>query len=168
MNNMFEEEYKKMEETAEEPKNSADAGESLEQKLEKERDGYLRIIAQHQNELKRYQKDAENLVQFMVASIIKDIVPIINDIKSAQGQAITEDQKKGLDLVMKNFTQVLGKHGVTEIDSQSGMQFDSNKHQAIMEEESETIESGKIIRTIKEGFEFQGKTITPALVIIAK
>jgi molecular chaperone GrpE len=83
---------------------------------------------------------------------------------------IPEEQQKvfeGFSLIFKQFQDLLGKSGVTEIEA-LGKVFDPNFHQAISQEKSDTEESGKVIKEYQKGYKLHDRLLRPSMVVVAE
>jgi molecular chaperone GrpE len=143
------------------------AEKSCETLLAEQKDSYLRIVAEKQNEIKRIEKDAENKSLNTIRKIMKDLIPISNDIKKA-AQTLNDKDKKGIELIQKNINHLLIKNSIQEVEVKVGDEFNAHEHQAIAAKESEEHESGMIIEVLQNTFKFKGEVIVPALVITAE
>jgi molecular chaperone GrpE len=80
----------------------------------------------------------------------------------------TENWKKGIEYIMKQYWKVLENHNIEEIKT-IGENFDPNLHEAVSEEEVEDkSQLGKIIKEIDSGYMMNKKVIKVAKVILAK
>lgn len=143
-------------------------------KDEPERDRYselkeqtLRLAAEFDNYKKRAKKDFENAERIGKMSIIKTLLPVVDEFELAI-LALNErgsNLSKGLEMVYHNFMAVLKREGLKEIEV--GERFDPYKHEIVMVKESGDKE-GNIIEVVKKGYMFDNQLLRPAAVIIAK
>ena len=71
--------------------------------------------------------------------------------------------KKGMEMIFKQLSDVLEKAGLAEIPA-LGEEFDPNFHNAVMTEETEEYESGKVSGVMQKGYTLNGKVIRPSMV----
>ena len=95
-------------------------------------DKYLRTLAEYDNYRKRSQKEREGVfgdAQAMTAGLL---LPVLDNLDLAlQQPCADEEYKKGVELIAKQFREILEKMGVTEIPAQ-GQPFDPRYHDAVM------------------------------------
>ena len=72
-----------------------------------------------------------------------------------------------LDIIYKDMISILKKNNIYPIDS-IGKKLDPNLHQAMMEVEDNTKESGTILQEIQKGFMMKDRLLRPSLVGVAK
>ncbi len=97
-------------------------------------------------------------------------MPIIDTLEKAleSANALPSGDKiaEGLNLVLGNFSKVLGKHGVEAINTEDG--FDPNLHEAIMQVKDDEKEDGAIKQVLQKGYKYKERTLRPAMVSIVK
>jgi len=162
--NTLEEEIKSVENEDLENKEEVKSCDTL---LAEQKDTFLRMIAEKQNEIKRVEKDAENKSLNTIRKIMKDLIPISSDLKKA-AQSLNEKDKKGVELIQKNINHLLQRNAIEEVKVKIGDEFNPHEHQAIAAKESEEHESGAVIEIIQNTYKFKGEVIVPALVITAE
>jgi molecular chaperone GrpE len=157
------------------------AGSTLEtalEKLEAKRrdydalyDKYLRLVAEFENHKKRTAKDWDQYLQFANDELLKEWLPVADNIERALRHA--EESKapaavvEGWALILKQCQEVLGRTGVTAIDS-VGRPFNPELHQAIAQREVNDAEDGMILEEAQRGYLMKGRLLRPALVTVAK
>ncbi len=159
---------KKKEDIDEESKNQE--LESVKKELMDYKERYLRLNAEFQNFRKRTEKEKSDIYKFSSEKIIIDILPIIDNLERAlESSSENNDKgiKEGIEMVYKQFNDVLKKHGVDEIES-IGMEFDPMLHHAVMQEESEDKEANTIIEVFQKGYKIDSKVIRPSMVKVVK
>ena len=60
-----------------------------------------------------------------------------------------------------------GPNGLKRVAPQPGDAFDPHLHQAMMEQPSDTVPGGAVLQTMQAGFELFGRTVRPAMVVVA-
>lgn len=139
---------------------------NTEQLLAEQKEMYLRIVAEAENRATRAKMDAAFSINSIIEKLIKDLIPLLQDLSQAALIANAE-AKTGVDLISKNMKAILKKYGIEEIKIETGCDFDANLHQAISTQKSEQGE-GKILQVIQPGYTFHGKPICPAIVVISE
>ncbi len=167
---MAEEKNKKAEELENEGKESKEVVEEsnkIKQELEETTDRLKRIMAEFENYKKRSNKEREALYNSLLADIIASFLPVIDNLEKAV-QAKTEDEgyKQGIELVLKQFVDVLKKFGVEEIKT-VGETFDPEVHEAVSSIQDETKGEKEIVQDFRKGYKIGTKVIRHAMVVVA-
>lgn len=157
------------EQTAEEkkPEEKKTAAPSPEDQVKAERDKYLRLMAEYDNYRKRSVKERESIYSDVRSDTITKFLPVYDNLVRALAQS-TEDEayRRGVEMIMNQFCEVMKKFGVTEIES-VGKTFDPSLHNAVMHEVDETKGEGEIVMELQKGFMLGGKVIRFAMVKVA-
>ncbi len=128
----------------------------------------LRIAAEFDNYKKRVRKELDNAERNGKASLIKEMLPIIDEFEIAMlaiNGSKDANVAKGIEMLYSNFVDMLKKDGLSEIRTDDI--FDPYKHEIVMVRESDKKE-GTILEVVKKGYMFDDKMLRPASVIIAK
>jgi molecular chaperone GrpE len=143
------------------------------QKLVKERDAfkekYLRGLAEIDNFRKRVKKEKEEYQKYALSDFFVDLLQVFDNLEralQATQSEISESIVSGVEIIHKQFLELLKKYGVTEIDALN-KKFDPNLHQALSKEEREGIEDPVVIKVYQKGFLYSGKLLRPALTKVA-
>ena len=166
-----------VEETAEEKETaetSADeqteAPEKAEENKEPEEDAdtrYIRLMADFQNYKKRVEKEKKDLYSYANEKLVSEMLPVLDNFERALEQETGGDGfKEGMDMIFKQLGDVLTKAGLAEIAALDEV-FDPNVHNAVMTEDSEQYESGKVSGVMQKGYTLNGKVIRPSMVKVA-
>ena len=152
------------------------ASDSNEQtKLKAERDMLFeklaRAQADFQNSRKRLQAEADQRAQYANASLIKSLLPVIDNFERALAQDPAKSDPatilRGMQIVHDQWLNVLKQQQVQEIAPQPGEPFDPNHHEAIMQQASDLPE-GSVVQTLQKGYSLHDRTLRPAQVSVAK
>ena len=101
-------------------------------------DRYKRILAEFENHKKRSQKEREGLYNSVMSDIVEVLLPVIDNLENAvKVETKDEEYKKGIELVLKQFQDVLKSKGVEEIKA-LGETFDPELHEAVASIQDET------------------------------
>ena len=130
-------------------------------------DRFKRILAEFENFKKRSNKEREALYNSLLADIIASFLPVIDNLEKAV-QAKTEDEgyKQGIELVLKQFVDVLTKFGVEEIKT-VGETFDPEVHEAVSSIQDETKGEKEVVQDFRKGYKIGTKVIRHAMVVVA-
>ncbi len=152
-----------------------------EQKLEKTyvemveyKNRFLRAMADLDNYRKSVQKEIEEARTRTKESLYLDIISILDNFERAM-QSFKKDNIdehtmsiiKGIEMIYKQFHNLLEKEGVKAYSS-IGERFDPRKHHAMMHKEAEGVESDQILEEYEKGYMYGDKILRPAKVIVSK
>lgn len=125
---------------------------------------YLRLMADFQNYKKRVEKEKTDLYSYANEKIMTEILEVLDNFERALGQENTGDGfKEGMEMIFKQLSDVLEKSGLAGIPA-LGEDFDPNFHNAVMTEETEEYESGKVSGVLQKGYTLNGRVIRPSMV----
>lgn len=134
------------------------------------RDRFMRALADAENARKRGERDRREAEQYGGSKLSRDLLPVYDNLRRAL-DAATEDQRavsaaliEGVDLTLRELTNVLTKHGVTPISPAIGETFDPQMHQAMFEAPLPGTKAGQIIQVMTEGFLLHDRLLRPAQV----
>jgi molecular chaperone GrpE len=134
-------------------------------------DRFLRLAAELENIKKRQEREISELRQFANENLLKELLPVLDNLERAlehgrQSEA-PEALVEGLDLVNQDFLKVLGRFGVTPINS-VGERFDPAYHHAVMEEEAPEVEDQTVLKELQKGYFLQNRLLRPAMVVVSR
>ncbi|MCR5034104.1 MAG: nucleotide exchange factor GrpE [Clostridia bacterium] len=127
---------------------------------------YLRLMADFQNYKKRVEKEKRDLYAYANENIMSDLLTVMDNFERALEHDADENFKEGIELIFKQLQDALEKSGLAEIPA-LGEDFDPNVHNAVMAEETEDYESGKVSGVMQKGYTLNGKVIRPSMVKVA-
>ena len=141
--------------------------EQLAQMVAESGDKYLRLAAEYDNYRKRTAKEKESLYGSAKADTVKPFLDVYDNLVRGAAQYPEGDPNRtGLEMICKQFVEVLGKLGVTEIDA-LGKPFDPELHNAVMHVEDEEIEESTVVEVFQKGFIMGDKVLRFAMVKVA-
>jgi molecular chaperone GrpE len=159
------------------PSQTAEAleGNAELQKLQAERDSlYERLVrdtAEFRNSQKRMNAEMDTRLQFANSSLIKSLIPVIDNFERALAVDTEKvDAKsilKGMQIVHDQWLKVLSQQQVEEIAPSPGDPFDPTKHEAIMQQEA-TYPVPTVVQLLQKGYSLHGRTLRPAQVAVSK
>lgn len=154
-------------EKAEEPEKEASAE-------EQESERYMRLMAEFQNFKRRAAKEKTDIHAFANERIVSDLLPVLDNFERALGgeAEATENEElknyaKGMELIFEQLKAALEKAGVKEIEA-LGEDFDPNVHNAVMTEQTDEYEDGKISKVMQKGYKLNDRVVRPAMVAVNK
>lgn len=125
---------------------------------------YLRLMADFQNYKKRVEKEKTDLYSYANEKLVTELLDVLDNFERALGHEDEGDGfKEGMEMIFKQLSDVLEKSGLAEIPA-LGEDFDPNYHNAVMTEETEEYESGKVSGVLQKGYTLNGKVIRPSMV----
>jgi molecular chaperone GrpE len=127
----------------------------------------LRAVADLENYKKRAQKEKEELQKFGNEKLLKDLLPVLDNLDRALGAAASDDPlRAGVTMVRSAFEQVLGRYGVKAF-SAMGQPFDPAKHEALLQVPTADQPAGTVVVEHARGFTLNDRLVRPALVGVA-
>lgn len=145
------------------------------QKLRAERDSLYqrlaRATADFKNMQKRQELETEQRVQYANTSLIKALLPVIDNFERALSvdPARTDSAAilKGMQIVHDQLMAALRQQQVEEIAPQPGDPFDPNHHQALMQQEAD-YPTPTVVQLMQKGYSMRDRTLRPAGVAVSK
>ncbi|WP_073253078.1 nucleotide exchange factor GrpE [Caldanaerovirga acetigignens] len=143
--------------------------EEKENEAAKYKELWLRALADYDNFKKRTQKEMERIQLYAGEQLIKDIIPVLDNLERAINSIEDKDSAiyEGIKLIYNQIKSILAKYGVEEIEAE-GKPFDPQLHEAIMTVETDEYESDTIVEVLRKGYTYHSKVIRPSLVKVAK
>ena len=131
------------------------------------RDRYVRAIADFDNFRKRTEREKADFFRYAVASVLKDILPVLDNFDRALDHAEEGDEfHKGVHLIYKQLFDVLQRHGMKPIE-EVGASFDPNIHEAVIREEDPSVPNHTVVAVLQKGYFLHDRLLRPALVKVA-
>ena len=128
---------------------------------------YVRLMAEFQNYKKRTVKEKEDIYAFGSEKVMSSLTEVLDNFERALEQGSTDEKyAEGMKLIFSQLVAALNKNGLQEINA-LGEDFDPNFHSAVLMEDSEEYESGKVCFVVQKGYTLNGKVIRPAMVKVA-
>ena len=142
--------------------------EKVKAELESKNDLLLRTAAEFDNFKKRTERERLSVAEFAKANIIKELLPILDNIDRAEmlEDKSSEDYIKGIEMIVKQFAALGEKLGIVELAHQ-GDAFDPNCHEAVMHIEDENFGENVIAEVLQKGYKIGDTVIRPAMVKVA-
>jgi molecular chaperone GrpE len=134
-------------------------------------DLYLRAYAEMENIKKRGKKEREDLAKYANESLIKELLPVIDNLEKAISHSKDGDNFSGLiegiELTLDGLIKTLEKEGLEKIESEEKL-FDPNFHEAVLQQIDESVAPGHVITELQKGYLLNGRLIRPSKVIISQ
>lgn len=144
----------------------------LKEQLAKKDDQYLRAEAEIQNMTNHFKKERGDLLKYEGQDLIKEILPVLDNLKRALSIKVEDDQGKqlhdGIQMVHDHLEKALVSHGVSEIEALN-KPFDPTVHQAV----STTAVTGDqkpdtVVQVYQAGYQLKDRVLRPAMVVVAQ
>jgi len=151
----------------EETSPEADELEALRNENEELISTLQRLQADFENFRKRAQRDQEALVARAGERIVKELLPVLDDLERALEAAEQHEEAKledGVKLVHRQLEQLLAKEGLAPVET-DGM-FDPHVHEGLLTQPSES-EEGSVIEVLQKGYRLGDRVLRPARVVVA-
>ena len=146
----------------------------LELQLNELQDKQLRLKAEFENFRKRKQREISELFQYDGERVIKEMLPLIDDLER-MAKAAAEEQNneaeaslfKGAQMVESKIKKFLGLHEIIPF-GEEGESLDSELHDAMLTQTNEEMDDNIILDVFEKGYRYRGKVIRHARVIVNK
>jgi molecular chaperone GrpE len=139
--------------------------------LTKERDEYLdalqRLKAEFENYKKRMARDQGDLVARASERLVKQLLPVLDDLERALVAAEDHEEAKleeGVALVHRALADALAREGLVEVDTEGT--FDPHTQEALLAQPSDEPE-GAVIQVLQKGYKLGDRVLRPARVVVS-
>ena len=130
-------------------------------------DRYKRILAEFENFKKRSAKEREGLYNSILSDVIEVILPVVDNLENAaKVETKDESYKQGVELVLKQFKDVLSSKGIEEIKT-IGETFDPSLHEAVSSVQDDTKGEKEIVQEYRKGYKIGNRVIRHSMVVVA-
>ena len=151
--------------------------ETLEEKLKTTQDKLLRTMAEMENQRRRFEKEKQEAFEFggfnfaaesllLIDNIDRAIVSFKND-ESLKNNKDLNKIIDGIEIVKKDLVSIFKKNGIEAIEC-INKKFDPNFHQAMLELEDNTKETGTVVQEMQKGYMMKSRLLRPSLVGVTK
>lgn len=132
-------------------------------------DRLARMQAEFDNFRKRNAREQQEFREYALTEALKQLLPILDSLdRAAKADAAgVEDMRNGIELIDRQFHDVLARMGVEPIATQ-GQKFDPNLHQAVTAVPSSEVEEGGIVEELARGYRLRDRVLRAAMVSVAK
>ena len=132
-------------------------------------DRLLRLAADFDNYKKRAARERQEYVAFANERILKELLPILDDLERALSAAEQHEEaqlEEGVRLVHRSLASLLDRQGVKEIATEG--KFDPHVHEALLAQPAEDREQGDVLDVVQKGYKLGDRVVRPARVIVAE
>lgn len=151
---------------------SSDERSQLIDERDRLREQWMRTAADFENFRKRSGRDLEDADRRAREQVMREFLPLVDNLERAATAALTADDvhaiAEGVSMVLRMFQDdVAGRLNLERLQT-AGERFDPSLHEAIQQEESDTLAPGFIVREVVAGYRFRGKLLRPAMVVVSR
>ena len=126
-----------------------------------------RVQAEFENYKKRTAREQEIFRQHATQGLIKELLPVIDNIHIALTNNDKEDEfSKSIELTYAQLMETLQGHGVQRIDAKDKA-FDPRLHEALITKESDK-KPHTVLEVLQEGYTINDKVLRTAKVAVSK
>ena len=151
--------------------------ENLEDKLKTVEEKLLRTMAEMENQRRRFEKERQEAFEFGGFNFARESLSLLDNIDRATASFLNDENLKnnkdldkiieGIVVVKKDLISIFKKNGIELIECMN-KKFDPNFHQAMLELEDNTKESGTVVQEIQKGYMMKDRLLRPSLVGVTK
>ena len=137
------------------------------------KDRALRVAAEMENLKRRAETQQNDARAFAIQRFAKDLLGVADNLERAlmaapkDSEGAAADLVTGLELTQKSLLQAFDTNGLKLVKPEPGDAFNPHLHEAMIEQPSDTVPGGAVLQTMQSGFELFGRTIRPAMVVVA-
>ena len=138
----------------------------VKQELEEEKNKSIRLRADFENYKRRVQLDKEADYKYRAQSLLTDILPVLDNFERALAVEPTDETAnlfKGVEMVYRTLLDAVTKEGLETIEAE-GVPFNPNFHQAVMQENDASKESGIVLQELQKGYKLKDRILRPSMV----
>lgn len=143
----------------------------LTEEAEQLRDKWLRAVAELDNFRKRSAREREELLRQVQGDVIKEFLPILDNLQRALAHSNNQDGQPGLlegiKMIERQFSNTLERLGVTPIEALH-QAFDPGRHEAMIQVETEEFEPNVVVEELERGYLWHDRLLRPAKVAVSK
>lgn len=143
--------------------------EELTDKLAKEKNDYLRLMAEFETFRRRSAEERLKLVSSAAGDTVKGMLPVLDDCERAMEMlagSSDEAAKEGTSLIYNKLMEYLKSLGLEKIEAK-GEVFDTDFHEAVTQIPAGSEEmKGRVIDVIQTGYTFNGEILRYAKVVV--
>jgi molecular chaperone GrpE len=144
--------------------------ETLKEEREALREQLKRMQAEYENFRKRKTDEYEEYKKYIVLELFKKLLPVLDNLERAYDSVQKHKDLgalcSGIELVVKQFKEILEKEGAQELPG-VGEVFDPAYHEAVLREESKDSPEGTILEVLQKGYRYKDRLLRPSLVKVS-
>ena len=137
---------------------------------EKNKDLYLRAVADLDTYRRKVQREKSELAKFAVQPLVEELLPSLDHLEMAIQAANAvkggENIAIGVEMVRSNVKKVFESFGVAEISGEGG-EFDPASQECLSHEPSDSVPENRVIKVVRKGYTLNGRLLRPASVVVS-
>ena len=151
--------------------------ETPEDKLKIVQDKLLRTMAEMENQRRRFEKEKKDAFEFGGFNFAAESLSLLDNLERAVVSFKNDESLKnnkdlnkfigGIEIVKKDLVSIFKKNGIVPIECVN-KKFDPNFHQAMLELEDNTKDTGTVVQEIQKGYMMKDRLLRPSLVGVTK
>ncbi len=156
---------------------ASDETEALRAELAQLKEQVLRYAAEADNTRRRAEKEASDARAYAIQRFARDLLEAADNLsralQAAHSTSLTQHSEPavknlvlGIDMTEKALQSAFERNGLKKIDPAAGERFDPHRHQAVMEQPSDTAPPGSVVAVMQTGYELFGRVVRPAMVAV--
>jgi molecular chaperone GrpE len=133
------------------------------------KDQLLRTRAEMENMRKRMNRERDEERRYAALPVVRDLLPALDNLRRALEAGQKQgggDLLQGVQMVLKQLEEVLGRHGAKTIPA-LGLPFDPNVHEALQQAPSEEHPPMTVLQELEQGYQLHDRVIRPTKVIVS-
>ena len=142
-----------------------------DEEIENLTDRLKRQMAEFENFRKRTDKEKSQMFDMGARTIVEKILPVIDNFERGLASVPEENQDdpfvSGMQMVYKQLMTELEAAGVKAIEC-AGEEFNPDFHNAVMQVESEELESGTIAQELQKGYMYKDSVVRHSMVSVVQ
>jgi molecular chaperone GrpE len=139
------------------------------EKLEQQRDQYLRAAAELDNVRKRAQRDIESAHRYALERFAADLLPVRDSLELGVRNGANSDVAglvAGQQATLKLLDKAFERFSIKQVDA-AGQRFDPSRHEAMLMQPTAEAEPNTVLQVVQSGYELNGRLLRPARVVVA-
>lgn len=130
---------------------------------------YMRLAADFQNFKRRVDRQRSEIYARANEKIVTELLDVLDNFERALSDTSSDENegfKDGMEMIFNQLKSVMENVGVKEIEAE-GIDFDPNFHNAVMMEDTDKVESGKVSCVLQKGYTLNDRVVRAAMVKVA-
>lgn len=141
-----------------------------DQEIAELKDRVLRTLADLENTRRRLERDKAEATQYAVTGFARDMLAVAENLRRAVASLPAEgfdNVRAGIEATERELLAIFGRQGIARIEITPGEPLDPNRHQAMLEVESD-MDAGSVVAELASGWTIRDRLLRPAMVSVAR
>jgi len=130
----------------------------------------LHVLADADNQRKRLEREQKESVRLANERLLRELLPVLDNLERCSVHAAGADARelrKGVELTLTQFRQVVQSVGVEAVPAAPGVSFDPAIHEAVLQDDEADLPAKTVARVVQSGFTYRERLLRPARVVVA-